>query len=170
MSDALRGAGADSVRATALEANTEGHQFFEQFGLERAAEREVEVGDESLVEYVYADPDADLEAESADGSEEQADGADGETMPETETADGTTTATTEDGERVFVAREEEESGTEAPFYVTYTDENHAERFGFYCSNCGSLNVSMDDMDRLECQNCENSHASRSGESYDDSYL
>jgi len=71
---------------------------------------------------------------------------------------------------VFVAREEEESGTEAPFYVTYTDENHAERFGFYCSNCGSLNVSMDDMDRLECQNCENSHASRSGESYDDSYL
>ncbi|WP_232702682.1 GNAT family N-acetyltransferase [Halobacterium wangiae] len=170
MTDALHEAGADDVRATTLEANTEGHQFFERFGLERADERRVDVGDESLVEYVYADPDADLEMGDREGGGAQAEESPAEAMPETETQDGTTTATTGDGERVYVARDEEESGTEASFYVTYTDEAHEERFGYYCSNCGSLDVSMDDMDRIECDECGNTHAPRSGESYDDSYL
>jgi ribosomal protein S18 acetylase RimI-like enzyme len=167
MTDELRDAGADSIRATALEANTEGNQFFEQFGLERAEERRVEVGDESRVKHVYAESSADTET----GDERDQPGEErGEAMPETETEGGTTTATTTDGETVYVARDEEESGTKAPFFVAYTDEAHSEQFGYYCGNCGSLDVSMDDMERAECQECGNTHAKRSGESYDDSYL
>lgn len=159
--EALREAGASEVAATSLKANTEGHQFFERFGLEHVDNHEVEVADQSLVQYVYADSSAGAAAEQS--------GADGE-LPGTETRDGATTATTEGGERVYVARDERESGTEAPFFVTYVDEEHAERFGYYCANCGSLDVSMDDTDRLECPDCANSHAQRSGDSYDDSYL
>jgi GNAT superfamily N-acetyltransferase len=166
-SDELQDAGAEHVRATALEANTEGHQFFEKFGLERAEERGVEVGDESFVKYVYADPSADDEMGQAAEQDEQS-GA--EELPDTETVDGTPKATTDDGQQVVVDRDDEQSGTKAPFFRTYTDEERTEEFGYYCSNCGSLDVTMDDVDRVECQNCGNTHAARSGESYDDSYL
>ncbi|ELY68740.1 GNAT family N-acetyltransferase [Natrinema versiforme] len=168
-SETLRDRGAEHVCATVLEANTEGHQFVERFGLEHNGDRSIEVAGESLVKYVYtdADVDVDLPTESrADSEDAQAD-----EFPETETTDGQLTATTDDGATVYVAREEEaESGNAAPFYVTYEDEAHTDQYGFYCANCGSLDVSMAEMDRLECSDCGNEHAERSEESYDDSYL
>lgn len=165
--DALRDAGASTLVATTLEENTEGHQFFERFDLERVGEREVEVAEVDLVETVYAESsavDVDAEQEHAGGA------VDGRDLPGTETQDGATTATTDDGERVSLARDEAESGAEAPFLVAYVDEAHSERFGFYCANCGSLDVAMDDADRLDCPDCANEHATRSADSYDDSYL
>ena len=165
--ETLRENGADQVRATTLEANAEGQEFFDRFGLERVADRNVEVGDESLTEYVYAESSADAETDEEIEEKAEIDETD---LPDTETSDGQTTATTEDGKEVFVALDERDSGTEGPFFVTYTDEDHSERYGYYCSNCGSLDVSMDGSDRLECKDCGNDHASRSGESYDDSYL
>lgn len=166
MRGALEDAGASSIRAAALDANTEGAQFFERFGLERAEERDVEVGDESLVEVVFAEPSA---ADAGDDGEQPGE-AGGEELPETETEDETTTATTEDGQEVFLARDERESGTDAPFFVVYTDEAHGDRYGYYCANCGSLDVTMDDTERLECGECGNEHAERSSDTYDDSYL
>ncbi|RKD98247.1 GNAT family N-acetyltransferase [Halopiger aswanensis] len=164
--DALRERGADHVCVTVLEANTEGHQFVERFGLEHEGDRRVEIAEESFVKYVYADPDADLELPSEADDEDAEEGE----FPETEETDGELTATTDGGETVYIARDEEESGTAASFYTAYEDADHAEQFGFYCANCGSLDISLDNMDRLECGDCGNSHASRSGESYDDSYL
>lgn len=161
--DALRAAGASTVRAVTLDSNTEGGQFFEQFGLERTDEREVTIGDESLVEVVFAEPGRG--ERGADGE-----AADDEQLPGTQTTDGETTATTGDGDEVFVAREEQESGTDAPFFVAYTDETHEDRYGYYCANCGSLDVTMDDAERLECPDCGNAHAARSSESADDAYL
>ena len=63
-----------------------------------------------------------------------------------------------------------DSGTEGPFFVAYTDEEYTEQFGYYCGNCGSLDTAMDNMERVECSECGNTHAERSGEAYDDSYL
>lgn len=163
MREALREAGASTVRATVLDANTEGGQFFEQFGLVRSDERHVTIGDESLVEVVFTES-----GRGERGAGDEATG--GERLPGTQTTDGETTATTDDGEEVVLARDEQESGTEAPFLVAYTDEAHEDRFGYYCANCGSLDVTMDDTERLECSNCGNAHAERSSDSYDDSYL
>ncbi|MDS0476714.1 GNAT family N-acetyltransferase [Natrinema sp. 1APR25-10V2] len=171
VTESLRDHGAEHVCVTVLEANTEGHQFVEQFGLEHNGDRRIEVAEESLVKYVYADTDVDVElpteSRADEGDEED---AKAEEFPETEETDGHLTATSDDGKTVYIAREEDESGTAAPFFVTYEDEEYDEQYGFYCANCGSLDVSMNNMERLECGDCGNDHAERSGESYDDSYL
>ena len=57
-------------------------------------------------------------------------------LENTETHDGTLTATTDDGETVYLNVEEAKSGTESPFFVTYTDEAFTEQFGYFCGNCG----------------------------------
>ncbi|HET7324278.1 MAG TPA: GNAT family N-acetyltransferase [Halococcus sp.] len=160
--ESLREQGAEGVRASTLEANREGSQFAEQFGLSRTDERSIEIDGESLVEYVYTESSADAESESADEY-------DGD-LPNTESENGHTTATTDDGQQVYIDREERDSGTEAPFFTAYTDEEFTDQFGYYCANCGSLDTTMDDMGRVECSECSNVHAERSEEAYDDSYL
>ncbi|MFA9502042.1 GNAT family N-acetyltransferase [Natrinema sp. H-ect1] len=171
MTERLRDRGADHVRVTVLEENTEGHGFVERFGLEHDGDREVEVAGESLVKYVYTEPDIDvsLPTESrADDATVTADTAD-EDLPGTETTDGDLTAT-DDGTTVYIDRDGAESGTAAPFFHTYEDEDRKQQYGYYCANCGSLEVSMDNMERLACPDCGNDHAERSKESYDDSRL
>ena len=162
--EALRDRGAEHIYVTVLEANTEGHDFVERLGLEHDGDRRVEIADESVVNYVYTEPDVDAVLLDSAGE----DAADAE-FPETAVVDGQL-ATTDDGTTMYIARDEEESGTAAPFFVTYEDDAHTEQYGFYCANCGSLEVSMTNMDRLECGDCGNAHAERSEESYDDSYL
>lgn len=163
----LEDAGADKLRATILESNVEGQEFFEQFGLEPAGDRQVEVGDDTLVEHLYADPSADAETDQDVEDEATQEATE---LPDTESSGGATTAETDDGEQVYLDTDEPLSGEEGPFFITYTGEDLSERYGYYCSNCGSLDVSMDSSDRLECAECGNSHAERSSESYDDSYL
>ncbi|WP_290810612.1 GNAT family N-acetyltransferase [Halovivax sp.] len=166
--EALRDGGAERIRATVLEANTEGHQWVERFDLVREGERSIELADESVVSAVYADPDADGDLEEVAIEEPSTD--EDVDFPEAALEDGTPVVTTDDGDEAFVERDEEESGTAAPFYAAYADEGRADQFGYYCSNCGSLDVEMDEMERLECSNCANSHAERSKESYDRSHL
>ncbi|TMT77640.1 GNAT family N-acetyltransferase [Haloterrigena sp. H1] len=162
--ETLRDRGAEHICVTVLEANTEGHDFVERLGLEHDGDRRVEIADESVVNYVYTEPDVDATLPGSAGE----DAAD-EEFPETERVDEQLT-TADDGTTVYIARDEEESGTAASFFVTYEDDAHTEQYGFYCANCGSLAVSMNNMDRLECSDCGNTHTERSTESYDDSYL
>lgn len=63
----LREAGADELRAFALQAGMDGHQFFEQFGYEQTDERNVEIGDDTLGQYVYT-PSGDSGTTSGDTS------------------------------------------------------------------------------------------------------
>jgi GNAT superfamily N-acetyltransferase len=49
----LREAGGDELRAFALQAGMDGHQFFEQFGYEQTDERNVDIGDQTFAQYVY---------------------------------------------------------------------------------------------------------------------
>ncbi|RZV11725.1 ribosomal protein S18 acetylase RimI-like enzyme [Natrinema hispanicum] len=162
--ETLRDRGAEHICVTVLEANTEGHDFVERLGLEHDGDRRVEIADESVVNYVYTEPDVDATLPDSTGE----DAAD-EEFPETKRVSGQLT-TTDDGTTAYIARDEPESGTAAPFFATYEDDTHTEQHGFYCANCGSLEVSMNNMDHLECNDCGNSHAERSEASYDGSYL
>lgn len=181
--EALTDAGAADLVATTLEANAEGEDFFEHVGFERIEDRTVDVADESFHAYVYAAPgsrqavdasttDADSSGDdrAGDADEQLPDDPRDLDLPETERADGATTARTDHGEQVYLAFEEMESGTDAPFFATYLDGAHEERHGFYCSNCGSLSVTADTSDRIECQACGNDHAERSSDAYDGAYL
>lgn len=164
--ETLREQGAERITASTFEANREGDQFFERFGFEHTDDRQVEVAGESLVEYVYAEPSVETEP----AGESDARGKSDADFPNTETENGVTTATTDEGQQVYIDQSEDDSGTERPFFVAYTDEEHTDQFGYYCANCGSLDTAMDNMGRIECSNCSNIHAERSDEAYDDSYL
>jgi N-acetylglutamate synthase-like GNAT family acetyltransferase len=152
--EGLRDRGAEDVRAVALSANREGGEFFERFGFEQVDEREVDIGGESVYEHVFAPEDAATEQSDADEDVEFPD-------------DGT--VTTDDGE-FHVDREEHRSGTDGPFFTVYTDEDGDERYGYYCGNCGSIDTTMDEMERVECLDCGNVDKPDGSEQYDDGYL
>ena len=81
------------------------------------------------------------------------------TVPEFVTVDGTDRP---------VDRDERVPGSEAPFFTMYsTDDETEEPYGYFCSQCGSTNVSIDGLDRLECGDCGNTHLA---DEWDDAYL
>ena len=163
--ETLRDRDVERVGANTLEANAEGSQFFERFDYVRTEERRIEIGDESLVEFVYTEPS--VAGEKTDSAKTDAGEAE---FPDAEVRNGVVTATIDDGQQVYIDREDGQSGTENSFFPTYMDEGFTEQRGFYCANCGSLDVSVDSMDRLECGECGNSHSSRTSEAHDASYL
>lgn len=63
--------------------------------------------------------------------------------------------TTEAGETVYVAPDEEEKGSKGPFFVVYRAEDRSDRYGYLCSHCDTLNNAMDPMGRLVCNECGN---------------
>lgn len=65
----LRDADASQVRAYALQASLDGHQFCEQFGFEQTDERQVDVGDETLAQFVYTLADSDAMSDDTSASE-----------------------------------------------------------------------------------------------------
>lgn len=58
-------------------------------------------------------------------------------------------------ETLYVARDEAERGSEAPFYVAYRGEERRDRWGYVCGNCRSVNIAMDPMGRIVCNDCPN---------------
>lgn len=164
----LRDRGAERIEAATLAANREGDGFFERFGYEKATDRKEELGGDERVVHVYV-PGAETGADE-DGADRPSDGSvDVGELPGVEVRDGEPTATTDDGKRVFVAVDEHEPGSEAPFFVAYEDADHGERYGYYCGNCGSLDTTVDATDRVECGDCGNTHAP-DAEDYDGAYL
>lgn len=150
--DSLQALDEGDVRMSVVAAAAEGGEFVEEFGFERTGERERTVGGQRIVEAVYA-------AEPEGGSVERPDSTDDVVRPDT--------ATTADGESVFLGTEDL-SGSSGPFVRTYGDPERTERVGYYCLACGSTGVSMDSMERLECGDCGNER--RADEAYDAAYL
>jgi GNAT superfamily N-acetyltransferase/ribosomal protein S27AE len=140
----LEGRGADTVRAAVLSTNEEGEQFFEQFGLEQVGTREMDVGGQDFATHVYGP--------HGDGDDQELHRPD--------------SVTTGDGETVYTGGEEL-AGKQAPFLVLYTDEDHTEQYGFFCTNCGTMANAADGLDRVDCDTCGNE--SRPDE-WDGSYL
>jgi len=60
-----------------------------------------------------------------------------------------------EGDRLYVDRREGKRGQKGPFYVVYVDEGSDRRWGFYCSNCGTVDNAVDSMGRVQCNECSN---------------
>lgn len=140
--------GVDRLRASVLDANAEGETFAERHGFEHVDRAERVVADRRLVEHVYADVET---ASTADGHERR--------PPETVTVDGT---------ELVVDRDDRTSGTDAPFFgVLAATDGDDGRFGLYCANCGTVAEAMDELGRIECDTCGNTHRP---DQWDDAYL
>ncbi len=117
---------ASHLRGLVLADNSEGSSFYEHFGFEKIGERHINIDGKRHVENVYQD------VEPA----------------------GMTTLTVND-ETVYVAVDDTEPGTIAPFNTVYADPNRDERWAYYCTNCDSVAAAMDAMARIECSDCGN---------------
>ena len=60
-----------------------------------------------------------------------------------------------DGATVYVDREDVERGAKGHFFVVYADGDASARWGYFCSNCETLDNAMDSMGRIECNVCGN---------------
>ena len=63
--------------------------------------------------------------------------------------------TAPDGRTVYVTRDEGDRGSKGPFYVAYLSSDRAQRYGWVCGQCRSLDTAMDTMGRVVCNECEN---------------
>lgn len=65
--------------------------------------------------------------------------------------------TSAEGDTVYVDPATAERGSKGPFYVVYLDADRDARWGFWCSNCETLDTAVDSMGRIECNRCHNLH-------------
>lgn len=190
---ALDDRGATPARALALADNTSSGSFFERFGFEQIGQRDVDLGGWESAEYVYTEGGEAVGESSSSSDETTGETADetidetayettdettGETTdettsettdeanPENPAADAPDTITTDDGKSLTVG-DDHYQGTEGGFLPTFSKDQKEERYGFYCLNCGSTEVSVGSTDAIECADCSNT---RKPEEYDDSYL
>jgi len=56
---------------------------------------------------------------------------------------------------LYVDRDETERGSEGPFCTVYTTPEAADRWGYFCSACESVDNAMDTMGRIVCNRCPN---------------
>jgi ribosomal protein S18 acetylase RimI-like enzyme len=118
---------ASRLRGRVLADNTDGNAFYEERGLTKVDEGEVDIDGTAYVENVYAEADADP-------------------MEEITLGDDTS---------VFVDRANEETGSLAPFRIVYTDPDRSEAYGYWCAKCESLANAMDASGRIQCDGCGN---------------
>jgi len=123
----LASLGASNLRGRVLADNAGGNAFYENRGLVKVGEEEVEIDGTPYVENIYAEVEA-------------------ERMEELELDDGST---------VYVDHHSEETGSIAPFHVVYTDPEGEDIYGYWCSKCESLANAMDAMGRIQCDECGN---------------
>lgn len=143
----LRERAAETIQAIILAKNQEGGEFLERFDFKHSGRTEREFGDKTLHVEIH------LDAEEGQAEE-------GYTVPEAEEI-------AVDGEPRFLDPDESISGDEAPFLFVFEEESREERFGFYCTSCGSFTDSIDGQGKVVCENCGNAH---NPEEWDGSYL
>lgn len=124
--DRLESAGAERVYGRVLQDNTGGNAFYERQGFEQVDQDEVEIGNRTYVENVWA-PAEMTGLEPVETNEET----------------------------VYIDYVEHEIGSVANFHVVYADEDRSEKYGYFCGSCDRLANAMDAMGRVECNNCGN---------------
>lgn len=137
-----------SLTVNVLEEASEGGEFFTKFGLTTRDTEELEFGSETLFAHVYAE------------------GGGPDDAPNTPNVDVPERVSVED-QTVYLDSDEEIPGTEAPFFRVFESDQRDDQYGFFCSNCGSTDVSADGLDGLECGNCGNTHLA---DEWDGAYL
>lgn len=138
--DQLMEMGATRLRGRVLRDNPAGNDFYEKHGLVRAVNERVEIDGSEYVENIYVE-DEPTAVESV---------------------------TTENGDgEIYIDHDDAERGSVAPFLVAYNNTERTERYGYFCSNCNSLDIAMDSMGRAECNECGNQ---RKATRWDAAYL
>lgn len=139
--------GEKPLAACILDAAVEGGEFLEGFGLKRSHHDRIPIGGEEFDVAVFT------EGQSTETSTEPS-----VAVPDTVSVDG--------ADR-FVDGGDGVPGREAPFFPVYSAVDETDPYGYFCSQCGSTDVSIDGQDRLECGNCGNTHLA---DEWDDAYL
>jgi len=62
---------------------------------------------------------------------------------------------TSEGETVYVSRREGDRGSKGTFLVAYRTPDRERRYGWFCTNCETVDNAMDAMGRIECNVCGN---------------
>ncbi|WP_418279807.1 GNAT family N-acetyltransferase [Halorubrum sp. DTA98] len=136
------------IAACILDDAVEGGEFLEEFGLKQGDHDQILVGGEEFAVTMFT------EGQSTETPNEPT-----VTVPESVTVDGVDRP---------VDRDDSVPGSEAPFFTVYSaDDDEEDAYGYFCSQCGSTNVSIDGLDRLECGDCGNTHLA---DEWDDAYL
>ncbi len=135
------------IAASVLEDAAEGGEFLKGFGLKESDHDQIIVGGEEFGVTMFT------EGEGTEISNEPT-----VPVPESVSIDGVDRP---------LNRDESVPGTEAPFFTLYAAEDEQDVYGYFCSQCGSTNVSADGQDRLECGDCGNEHLA---DEWDDAYL
>ncbi|QLG60546.1 GNAT family N-acetyltransferase [Halorarum salinum] len=128
----LHDRGATRIEGRVLVANEAGTGFYEEEGFTEGDERTVEIGDESFRERRYT-----------------------KLLEEDGEAERIEPLTTADGSTLYVAYDEAERASKAPFYATYAEADRTTREGYRCGNCGSVSILMDSMGTVSCPDCGN---------------
>lgn len=139
--------GGKPLAAYILEDAVEGGTFLERFGLEQGDHDGILVGGEEFAVTLFT------EGEGTETPNEP-----GVPVPESVPIDGVDRT---------VDRDDSVPGREAPFFRVYSTDDETEAYGFFCSACGSTDVSGDGLDRLNCGNCGNAHRA---DEWDDAYI
>lgn len=134
--EALDEMGAAQLRAKVLDDNSEGNDFYTAYGFEQVGTDTVEIDDGSYVENIYLHAD-DVEVEPTTGSSDS--------------------VRTLDDQGLYVNEKQVERGSKGPFLTAYSDPGFAEedKYGYFCTNCESLDNAMDTMGRVKCNECGN---------------
>jgi ribosomal protein S18 acetylase RimI-like enzyme len=134
--EALFEMGAAQLRAKVLEDNTEGNEFYAAFDFEQVGTDTVEIDDGDYVENIY------LHADDVD------------VQPTIESSDPVRTL---DDDGLYVNEEQVERGSKGPFLTAYSDPTFDEehKYGYFCTNCETLDNAMDTMGRVKCNECGN---------------
>lgn len=130
-----------------LDDAVEGGGFCERFGLAEQGRDWLEIGGHEFGVTLYAEGDRINEPNEP-------------AVPVPETAHV-------DDETRPLDREERIPGREAPFFRTFASPDRESAYGYFCSQCGSTDVTADGLDRLECGNCGNVHLA---DEWDGAYL
>jgi ribosomal protein S18 acetylase RimI-like enzyme len=131
---ALRDHDVARIEGRVLAENAPGGTFYADHGYDPVGERTVRVGDGEFVERTFSKV-----------PEGEAPG--GEVVLERRTGPA--------GQTLYVAVGEAVRGSRGPFFAVYADGDAEERYGWVCGEDDSLNVAMDPMERLECNDCGN---------------
>lgn len=115
-----------NIQGRVLADNAGGNTFYEQQGLSKVGEEEVDIDGTSYIEHVYAE----VEEEGIE-------------------------PLTVNGETVYVDHNSTETGSIAPFHVVYTERDGEDIYGYWCSKCEDFANAMDAMERIQCDGCGN---------------
>lgn len=118
--------GVSNLQGRVLADNAGGNAFYQEQGLSKVGEEEVDIDGTTYIENVYAQ----VEEEGLEPLEV-------------------------DGQTVYINHDNTETGSIAPFHVIYTEREGEEIYGYWCSKCEDQANAMDAMGRIQCDGCGN---------------